>query len=183
MYFISLLQLLTTLTVKVRSITRCIIDRNIDLCCYSRCKNRIIFFTENYNRLFLRSAAVIIILFSFIRICIEIIQVCYRKKAYFYALDNWVEACLFTSSIVFVSYGLQSGCQCPASWHWQFGAFTLLIAWLDLVLFLKNFPQTGVYVLMFIDILHTFLKMFLISTLFVISFGLTFYMLFHRPVS
>jgi len=122
-------------------------------------------------------------LFSLFRIIGEIIQVYYRHLEYFFELDNWVEACLYTSSIVFVSYGLQSGCQCPESWHWQFGAFTLLLAWLDLVLFLKKFPPTGVYVLMFLDILHTFLKMIMLPTLFVISFGLTFYMIFFQPVS
>jgi len=138
---------------------------------------------ENHNQSFLRGAAVIIILFSLFRIFIEIIQVYYRQQEYIYEVDNWLEACLFIFSIVFVSYGLQSGCQCPESWHWQFGAFTLLLAWLDLVLFLKKFPPIGVYVLMFLDILHTFLKMIMLSTLFVISFGLTFYMIFFRPVS
>ena len=107
----------------------------------------------------------------------------YRRQEYFLELDNWMEDCLFTSSIIFVYYGLQPGCQCPESWQWQFGAFTLLLAWLDLVLFLKKFPDTGVYVLMFVDILQTFMKMILLSTLFVISFGLTFYMIFFRPVS
>ena len=94
-----------------------------------------------------------------------------------------MEICLFTCSIIFVSYGLQSGCQCPKSWQWQFGAFTLLLAWLELLLYLKTEPNTGVYVLMFIDILRTFVKMLLLSTVFVISFGLTFYMIFFRPVS
>ena len=137
---------------------------------------------EKYNQSFLRGAAVIIILFSVIRICTEFIQFYYRKKAYFCELDNWMEVCLFISSIVFVSYGLQSGCQCPESWQWQFGAFAILLAWLDLVLFLKKFPLTGVFVLMFLDVLHTFLKLITLSTLFVISFGLTFYMIFFRPV-
>ena len=94
-----------------------------------------------------------------------------------------MEICLFTCSIIFVSYGLQSGCQCPKSWQWQFGAFTLLLAWLELLLYLKTTLPTGVYVLMFIDILWTFAKMFLLSTVFVISFGLTFYMIFFQPVS
>jgi len=94
-----------------------------------------------------------------------------------------MEVCLFICSIIFVSYGLQSGCQCPESWQWQFGAFTILLAWLDLMLFLKKLPDTGVYVLMFLDIFRTFMKMILLSALFVISVGLTFYMIFFRPVS
>ena len=137
-------------------------------------------YTVNY---FLFAAAVIIITISLIRIFIEMIQIYYLRLAYIFELDNWMEFCLFVSSIIFVSYGLQSGCQCPAFWQWQFGAFTILLAWLGLVLFLKKFPLTGVYVLMFVDILNTFMKMILLSALFVVSFGLTFYMIFYRPVS
>ena len=119
-----------------------------------------------------------------IRICVELIQVYYRRLAYFFDFDNWMEACLFTCSIIFASYGLQSGCQCPDSWRWQFGAFTMLLAWLDLVLFLKKLRvDTGVYVLMFLHILQTFMKLLMLSAMFVISFGLTFYMIFFRPVS
>jgi len=122
-------------------------------------------------------------MFSVIRICLKAIQFCYRRLGYLRKLDNWVEAFLFVSSIIFVSYGLQSGCQCPKSWQWQYGALTLLCAWLDLVLFLKKFHLTGIYVLMFVDILSTFIKMVLLSALFVISFALTFFMIFYRPVS
>ena len=122
-------------------------------------------------------------MFSLIRIVIEVVQVYYLHLLHFFELENWLEGFLFVSSIIFVSYGLQSGCQCPGSWQWQFGAIILLAAWLNLVLFLKKFPLTGVYVLMFVDILYTFMKMAVLTALFVVSFGLTFYMIFYRPVS
>ena len=94
-----------------------------------------------------------------------------------------MELCLFVATIIFVSSGLQSGCLCPESWQWQLGALALFIAWLDLVLFLKKFPLTGIYVVMFVDIFYTFMRMILLSILFVVSFGVAFYMLFFRPVS
>jgi len=137
-------------------------------------------FTVNYG---LFAVSIIIILFSVIRVVIEIVQVYLLRLTYFFELENWLEVFLFVSSIIFVSYGLESGCQCPASWQWQFGALILLVAWLNLVLFLKKLPLTGVYVLMFLHTLYTFMKMILLSALFVISFGLTFYMIFYRPVS
>ena len=144
--------------------------------------NRKYFYAENYNQSFLRGAAVIIILFAALGLCIELLQF-YVQRRYYFSLDNLVDTGLYICSIIFVSYGLQSGCQCPESWQWQFGALTLLLAWLDLVLFLKQFPHTGVYVVMFVNILRTFLKVILLSILFVISFGITFYMIFYRPVS
>ena len=93
-----------------------------------------------------------------------------------------MELCLFIATIIFVSSGLQSGCLCPESWQWQLGALALFIAWLDMVLFLKKFPLTGIYVVMFVDIFYTFMRMILLSILFVVAFGLAFYMLFFRPV-
>ena len=93
-----------------------------------------------------------------------------------------MKLCLFIVTIIFVLSGLQSGCLCPESWRWQLGALALFIAWLDMVLFLKKFPLTGIYVVMFVDIFYTFMRMILLSILFVVAFGLAFYMLFFRPV-
>jgi len=139
--------------------------------------------TGNSSQAFLSGAAAIIITFSLIRIAIELFQIYYRHIRYFLEFENWMELYLYSSSIAFVGFGLAANCQCPEPWQWEFGAVTLLIAWLNLVLFLKKFPLTGVYVLMFIHILQTILKMLLLPILFVISFGLTFFMLFFRPVS
>jgi len=140
-------------------------------------------YTGNGNYGFLIAAAVIITLFSLIRISVEIFQIYYKHLRYFLEFENWMELYLYSSSITFVIFGLAAECQCTEFWQWEFGAVTLLIAWLNLVLFLKKFPLTGVYVLMFTHILSTILKILLLPILFVISFGLTFYMLFFRPVS
>ena len=147
------------------------------------CSLMCLLYTGNGNYGFLIAAAVIITLFSLIRISVEIFQIYYKHLRYFLEFENWMELYLYSSSITFVIFGLAAECQCTEFWQWEFGAVTLLIAWLNLVLFLKKFPLTGVYVLMFIHILTTILKILLLPILFVISFGLTFYMLFFRPVS
>ena len=127
--------------------------------------------------------AIIIMMFAFLRIVIEAAQIYYLRLAYFIQLENWFEGFLFVSSIIFVTHGLQSGCQCPASWQWQLGGAVLLVAWLNFLLFLKTLSVIGVFILMFVDTLYTFLKMIVLTALFVISFGLSFYMIFYRPVS
>ncbi|XP_065895664.1 transient receptor potential cation channel subfamily A member 1 homolog [Dysidea avara] len=135
----------------------------------------------NGKKAFLTGAAVLIVTFSMIRIAVEAFQIYYRHFRYFLDVENWMELYLYSSAIAFVGFGLADDCQCPHPWQWEFGAVTLLIAWLNLVLFLKKFPLTGVYVLMFIHIMNTILRIILLPILFVISFGLTFYMLFYRP--
>ena len=137
---------------------------------------------KGFKRSFLHGAAIIVIVFAVIRLFIEAIQFLCKHFRYFLDWENWMELCLFIATIIFVSSGLQSKCLCPESWQWQLGAMALFIAWLDMVLFLKKLPLTGIYVVMFVDIFYTFMRMILLSILFVVSFGLAFYMLFFRPV-
>jgi len=145
-------------------------------------------YSDDYNRPFLISAAIIIIILSFIRIIMEIVQIYSRiysrKFYYFFEFKNCLVISSLVSSIIFVtSYGFKSGCQCPVSWQWQFGAFSLLISWMSLILVFKQIRLTGIYVEMLIHIVFTFSKLFVFAALLVISFGLTFYMIFFRPVS
>ena len=139
--------------------------------------------TDDYNQSFLRVAAIIIYILSVIRILVEIVQFFVLRIRYLLGLENYLQIFSFVSSMIFVSYGLQSGCQCPESWQWQIGAFSLLISWLSLILFLKEFSLTGIYIEMFIHIIFTFLTLLIFALMLVISFGLTFYMIFFRPVS
>ncbi|XP_065898915.1 transient receptor potential cation channel subfamily A member 1 homolog isoform X2 [Dysidea avara] len=136
---------------------------------------------DDYNQSFLRVAAIIIYILSVIRILVEIVQFFVLRIRYLLGLENYLQIFSFVSSMIFVSYGLQSGCQCPESWQWQIGAFSLLISWLSLILFLKEFPLTGIYIEMFIHIIFTFLTLLIFALMLVISFGLTFYMIFFRP--
>ena len=58
-----------------------------------------------------------------------------------------------------------------------------LLAWINLILFLKRVPLLGIYVLMFNAILQSFLKFALIAFLFVVAFCIAFYMILYKAVS
>ena len=58
----------------------------------------------------------------------------------------------------------------------------MFLGWLDLIIFIRKLPLTGIYVLMFIDIFYTFCRLFFLSLLLVIAFGLAFYMSFNEPL-
>ena len=66
-------------------------------------------------------------------------------------------------------------------WQWQFGAIAVFLGWLDLIIFIRKLPLTGIYVVMFVDIFYTFCRLFFLSLLLVIAFSLAFYMAFHEP--
>ena len=66
-------------------------------------------------------------------------------------------------------------------WQWQLGAIAVFLGWVDLIIFFSKLPLTGIYVVMFIDILYTFCRLFILSTLLVVAFGLAFFMAFNEP--
>ena len=63
------------------------------------------------------------------------------------------------------------------------GAVSIFLAWLNLVLFIQKFPQLGIYVVMFTDVLYTFAQFFLVFFLFIIAFALAFYAVLQDQVS
>jgi len=138
------------------------------------------------RRAFLRFAAAVVLLFSVIRLVIECIQLLSDRIGYPTDWENWIEVCLFVSSILFASGAFSQCCVCVENWQWQLGALAIFLAWFDLVLFMKKLPLFGVYVVMFIQIVYTFLRFMFLALLFIIAFGLSFYMLFvqlNEPVS
>ena len=91
-----------------------------------------------------------------------------------------MEVALFACSFIFV-WVFHFDCLCPRNWQWQIGVVAVFLGWIDLIVFISKFPLTGIYVLMFVKILYTFLRMLTLSILLVVAFGLTFYLAFTEP--
>ena len=122
-------------------------------------------------------------LFSILRLSIEATQLIYDHLVYLTDWENWIEVILFIFSILFASGAYVQCCVCVENWQWQLGALSIFLAWLDLVLFMKKLPLFGVYVVMYIQIIYTFLRFAFLALLFIIAFGLSFYMLFVQDNS
>ena len=65
-------------------------------------------------------------------------------------------------------------------WRVNVGAVAIFLAWIVLVLFVRKFPMFGIYIVMFEDIVFTFLRFSIILVLFTVAFGLAFYTMLHR---
>ena len=85
-----------------------------------------------------------------------------------------MEGILYIATIVFVS-DLQL--KCLPSWQWQLGALCIFLSWINFILFLIQLPFVGIYVVMFQEIIKTFLPMAPIAILLVLAFGQPFFML------
>ena len=100
-----------------------------------------------------------------------------------YLMDwtNWLELVLYSSTVLFV-FVFGAPCLCPQNWQWQFGILAVFLAWINLVLFIQKFPLIGIYIVMFLKIVYTFLWTVVLSLLLLTAFGLAFYMAFYEPV-
>ena len=59
---------------------------------------------------------------------------------------------------------------------------SVTLSWLNLLSNVRKFPFLGIYVVMFTDVLQTFLKFSIICALFIIAFALGFYAVFAEQV-
>ena len=65
-------------------------------------------------------------------------------------------------------------------WQWPLGAIALTVTWLNLLSLIRKLPFFGIYVVMFADVLRTFLKVSSVVILFVVAFSLGFYSLLEN---
>ncbi len=68
------------------------------------------------------------------------------------------------------------------SWQWQLGCYAITSAWLVLLSNIRKFPFLGIYIVMFVDVLVTFLKFSLIVVMFIVAFSLGFHCLLANQV-
>ena len=87
-------------------------------------------------------AAVIVIMFAFIRLCFEVFQLLSLGIYYLKDWVNLVELTLFVCAIIF-SFVFMDKCLCPTSWQWQIGCVAVFLAWIDFIIFIRKLPLTG----------------------------------------
>ena len=110
----------------------------------------------------------------------EFIQFLEHPGHYFLSRENWLELFLYSFTLIFMS-SLRRSCVCPKPWQWQIGALAVFLAWIHLSIFVRKLPQFGLYIIMFEDIVLTFVKIAIPALLLVLAFSMAFYMMFSVP--
>ena len=131
------------------------------------------------DRVRLITLSVLIILNCVVRIVLEIGQIVHHRGEYFTSYINYLEGFLYVATIIFVS---NFQLNCLPSWQWQLGAMCIFLSWINFIVFLSQQPMVGIYVVMFEDIIKTFLRMLPMSVLLVLAFGQPFFMLLSTIV-
>ncbi|XP_050311925.1 transient receptor potential cation channel subfamily A member 1 isoform X2 [Anthonomus grandis grandis] len=104
-------------------------------------------------------------------------QMLQQKYVYFFNPVNWVTWFLYGATIVMVLpifggeiYEIQ----------FSFASLVVFLSWFQLLLLLQSFDQVGIYVVMFLEILQTLIKVLMVFSILIIAFGLAFYILLSR---
>ena len=65
--------------------------------------------------------------------------------------------------------------------QWQLGAFTITLAWINLLTYMRQTPSIGVYIIILNDILYTFFGFISVFFIFIMAFTCGFYLLLKGP--
>lgn len=118
----------------------------------------------------------ITLIFAAVLLISEVIQLYQKKKGYF-EFENLIEWIIFVFAII-VTIDF-TGCSDVTSyryeWQWSIGTASMFFGWINLAFYIQKFPTVGIYIMMFKDILSTFLEFFIVYVLFIIAFALGFY--------
>ena len=125
-------------------------------------------------RVLLIIASAVIVTICVYRLFTEVAQMMSRPREYFTEFLNYVELFLYFSTIAFVCNG---NFMCLTGWRWELGALCIFLSWLNFAFFLRLQPKFGIYVIMFEEIIATFLKVLPLAVLLILAFGQPFFIL------
>lgn len=120
-------------------------------------------------------AIVIYILLSSFR---EIVQIYQQRYQYLIEPVNLVSWLLYIAAIIMVSPIILRGHKCDMLF--SAASLAVFLSWFNLLLYLQRFDQIGIYVVMFLEILQTLIKVLLVFSILIIAFGLSFFILLSK---
>lgn len=118
----------------------------------------------------------IMIIFAFIHLFKETVQLIRHRLKYFLSITNCLELLVYVSSLVF-AFPI---CACKPHYKAEAAALSLFFAWINLALYFRRFSYYGKYVIMLATMFKTLLQVLLLFFLFVVAFGTTFYLLMYN---
>ncbi|KAG5452791.1 Transient receptor putative cation channel sub A member 1 [Clonorchis sinensis] len=69
-----------------------------------------------------------------------------------------------------------------AKWQWATGSVGIFLAWVNLLLFIRSGLKVGIFVIMFVVVMKTFAKFFLVFSPFLFAFALSFHALLANQI-
>lgn len=129
------------------------------------------------HKLFLHQGVAILI-YIILQTLREVVQLYQQRYHYLLEPINFVSWLLYTAAVIMVSPIFMDGYTCDVLF--SAASLTVFLSWFNLLLYLQRFDQVGIYVVMFLEILQTLIKVLLVFSILIIAFGLAFFILLSR---
>jgi len=123
--------------------------------------------------------AVVIVVYIGLNSMRELIQIYQQKLHYILETVNLISWVLYISALVMVTPAFQPDGAINTI-HYSAASIAVFLSWFRLLLFLQRFDQVGIYVVMFLEILQTLIKVLMVFSILIIAFGLAFYILLSK---
>lgn len=123
--------------------------------------------------------AVVIVVYILLNSMRELIQIYQQKLHYILETVNLISWVLYISALVMVTPAFQPDGGINTI-HYSAASIAVFLSWFRLLLFLQRFDQVGIYVVMFLEILQTLIKVLMVFSILIIAFGLAFYILLSK---
>ncbi|XP_023324174.1 transient receptor potential cation channel protein painless [Eurytemora carolleeae] len=108
----------------------------------------------------------------------ELLQLLVSMKRYLCSLENWIEVAM----IVLVVYILCNNTEDDFAVNRHLAAIALVFSWTELITMIGRHPKLhhlNIYVTMFYKVLNSFLLFLMWFSMFIVAFGLGFYIMLH----
>ncbi|KAJ7387700.1 Transient receptor putative cation channel sub A member 1 [Desmophyllum pertusum] len=113
----------------------------------------------------------------------ELYQITVQKWRYFTHFTNYIEWCCYISALFYVSSYLEGQNIFKRSMAlWPLATTVILLSYTSLILFLRRFTYSGIYISMFIEVTKTLFKVLIIFTPIIFAFSLAFFLLLKEQV-
>ena len=133
------------------------------------------------NKLYGKLLSPIIMIFCGVQILKVIVQLVVLRKKFFKNFANYVEVTLYCVSLVYITRFMYAR-QVTRSLS-ELGVIVIFLGWSNFLLYLQRVPMYRLYIVMFLKVAVTIVKLLFVFLVIILAFGLTFYLLFLRQTS
>uniref|UniRef100_A0A1I8PQU6 Transient receptor potential cation channel subfamily A member 1 n=1 Tax=Stomoxys calcitrans TaxID=35570 RepID=A0A1I8PQU6_STOCA len=125
--------------------------------------------------------AFIVVIYITLSALREFVQIYQQRLHYILEIVNLISWILYISTLIMILPAFKSDGGIT-NVHYSAASISVFLSWFRLLLFLQRFDQVGIYVVMFLEILQTLIKVLLVFSILIIAFGLAFYILLSKIV-
>ena len=122
-----------------------------------------------------------ILVFCGLQVAKELMQIVVFRWRYFLSLTNYIELVLYGGTLYFIiQFNLHPRINATL---YELGIVCVFLGWSNTLLFLQRIPLYRLYIVMFLKVCFTIVKLLVVFGIIIQAFAMTFYLLFIRQKS